>query len=105
MLAREKEAPIQVNKIIDVNRFSSKGKLLHSIAWVLRFVDNLKCKVNSKDKNMSKQVSTDEIERVENFMIRSIQHEAVSKEISYLQNNKKGLSKARPLIYVNQFNL
>ena len=50
MLSREKEVPIQVNKIIDLNRFSSKGKLLRSIAWELRFADNLKCKVNSKDK-------------------------------------------------------
>ena len=101
MLSREKEVPIQVNKIIDVNRFSRKGKLLRSIAWALRFVDNLKCKVNSKDKNTNKQVSTDELERAKNLMIRSIQHEAFSKEISYLQNNATGLSKARPPIYVN----
>ena len=32
MLAREKEVPIQVNKVIELNRFSSKGKLLRSIA-------------------------------------------------------------------------
>jgi len=50
MLSREKEVPMQVNKIIDINRFSRKGKLLRSIAWELRFADNLKCKVNSKDK-------------------------------------------------------
>jgi len=105
MLSREKEVPIQVNKIIDVNRFSRKGKLLRSIAWALRFVDNLKCKVNSKDNNTSKLVRTDELERAENLMIRSIQHKAFRKEISYLQNNTKGLSKARPPIYVNQFNL
>jgi len=54
---------------------------------------------------MNKQVSTDELERVENLMIRSIQHEAFSKEISYSQKNTTGLSKARPPIYVNQFNL
>ena len=51
MLAREKEVPIQVNKICDLSRFSSKGKLLRSMAWVLRFVDNVKCKVNCKDTN------------------------------------------------------
>ena len=105
MLSREKEVPMQVNKIIDINRFSRKGKLLRSIAWALRFVDNLKCKVNSKDNNTSKLVRTDELERAENLMIRSIQHKAFRKEISYLQNNTKGLSKARPPIYVNQFNL
>ena len=105
MLAREKEVPIQVNKILDLSRFSSKGKLLRSMAWVLRFVDNVKCKVNCKDTNTNNQVSIDELERAENIMIRSIQQEAFSKEISYLQNNASGLSKTRPPIYVNQFNL
>ena len=101
----EKEVPIQVNRIIDLDRFSSKGKVLRSIAWVLRFVDNLKCKVNGKVTNTNKQVSMVELERAESLIIRSIQHEAFNKEISYLQNSTAGLGKTRPPIYVNQFNL
>ena len=100
-----KKRSSQVNEILDLNQFSSTGKLLRSMAWVLRFIDNIKCKVNCKDANTKNQVSIDELERVENIMIRSIQQEAFRKEISYLQNNAPGLRKTRPPIYVNQLNL
>ena len=105
MLTREKKVPIQVDKVVDLNRFSTKGKLLRSIAWVLRFIGNLKCKVNNKDINTDNQVSVDELERVENLMIITIQHEAFSKEILYLRGIAIGLNKGKPPIYVNQFNL
>ena len=105
MLTREKKVPIQVDKVVDLNRFSTKGKLLRSIAWVLRFIGNLKCKVNNKDTNTDNQVSVDELERAENLMIATIQHEAFSKEISYLRGIATGLNKGKPPIYVNQFNL
>eukprot|EP00112_Aurelia_sp_Birch-Aquarium-sp1_P002090 Seg1227.8 transcript_id=Seg1227.8/GoldUCD/mRNA.D3Y31 product="hypothetical protein" protein_id=Seg1227.8/GoldUCD/D3Y31 len=97
MLISDTGSQPQIDKILDLTRFSSKGKLLRSIAWVIRFVSNLKCKVSNKDSNTGNQVSTDEIARAENILIRSVQHEAFSKEILYLQANSKGIDFAGPL--------
>ena len=105
MLTKEKENPVQIDKSIDLSRFKNKGKLLRSIAWVIRFVENLKRKVSDKETITENQVSTDEVEKAENILIRSIQLEAFSKEISYLQANSAGKNNAKPPIYVNQFNL
>ena len=56
---------IELGNIIDISRSSSKGKLLCTIAWVLRFVHNINAAVNNKQLNKENILSASEIENAE----------------------------------------
>ena len=90
-----------INKVINIERFSSKERLLRVVAYVLRFIDNL-C---HRNQNNITPVSASEIERAEKMVIRSIQKECFSKDIAYLELNKKEKERYRIPSYSNQFNL
>lgn len=101
MLASNAEAPGNIEQVVDMSRFSSKGKLLSTIAWVVRFVANLKAAVKKQESNKEEKLSVAEINVAENSLIRSIQKEAFPKEISYLVTK----ATSKPPVYVSQFNL
>ena len=93
-----------LSNVIDISRYSSKGKLLRVFSWVLKFIQNLKSVVNNTQLNNENMVSVSEIENADFRIIRSIQFQAFKAELAYLLslNNK---ADKRPPLYVPQFNL
>ena len=91
----------QVNNVFDISRFSTRGKLLRTLAWVHRFIDNLKLAVNKKSLNKECIISVTEFNNAETKFTKSIQGVAFNKEIEYLQSSRN----SKPPIYVSQFNL
>ena len=73
--------PGTVMNIVDIERFNSKGKLLRTLAWVLRFVDNAKAAINKKSMDKEEIVSTDEVSAVEIKVIWAIQSQHCESEI------------------------
>ena len=101
MLVSDISSQPRIDKILDLSRFSTKGKLLRTIAWVMRFVSNLKSAREKSQLNKEEQVSVSEANNAENCLIRSIQSEAFSSEIAYLDSK----STTKPPLRVSQFNL
>ena len=88
-------------QIVSVERFSSKTKLIRTVAWVLRFIRKLKEKISKSNANVYEEpFDSEEISRAEKIVLQQIQKEMFSEEIKYLRN-KQG--KAPKL--VNDFNL
>ena len=73
-----------------MKRFSSKGKLIRCIGWILRFIANLRSAGRKHDINVEPMLSLSEVQEAENLLIRSIQNEQFSKEIYYYSVNRLG---------------
>ena len=70
--------------IPDAERFSSYPKLLRSTAWVSRFIDNLKRKLD-KQPQIEGELTADEIKRAERLQCRKVQSDCFAQEIHDLQ--------------------
>ena len=47
-----------IHKISDISRFGKKDKLLCIMAWVMRFISNLKAAIKKEEQVMEKSIST-----------------------------------------------
>ena len=92
-----------VTNIIELQRFSSKRRLVRTVAWVLRFVHNVKSAISRKDINIEKELNVNEIDNAERLLIRDIQFIEFKEEVQFLLSKGKDSSKVP--IKVNQFNL
>ena len=86
---------------IEFEMFSSKLKLIRVAAYVLRFVSNLKASIKKRAVLKSNELESEEIISAENFVVKFVQREYFSEELSYLKGKKVG----EIPIYVKQFNL
>ena len=76
--------------ILDISRFSKRSRLVRTLAWVLRFIHNLKaCKHSKVESNKSQILNASELKQSEHLIIISVQAEAFSKELKYLLNPKE----------------
>ncbi|XP_046863330.1 uncharacterized protein LOC124457083 [Xenia sp. Carnegie-2017] len=95
-----------LNKAIDITRYSSMKKLLRTTAYVMRFINMLKkmprCERTTNKLTTSEELSSDEIRKVQLLWIRSIQQLSFEKEILFLLS--KNVNSSIP-IYVKQFGL
>ena len=91
----------RIHHIIDISRFGNKNKVLRTIAWIMRFVSNLKSAIRKEELNKEDKIDILEINEAESILVRSIQSEEFPAEISYLATN----ATSKPPLYVNQFNL
>ena len=103
MVSTGTDPDVQLSNVFDISRFSSKGKLLRTFSWVLRFIQNLKSAVQKTQLNKSNMVSVSETNNAEMILIRSIQSRAYRKEIQFLLSSNN--SDTKPPLYVTQFNL
>ncbi|XP_037943341.1 uncharacterized protein LOC119676179 [Teleopsis dalmanni] len=78
--------------LIDMKRYSTFTKLVRVIAWILRFVNNLKLKQRYKGELIPKELIA-----AENYICRQVQYELYKIEINALQNQKE-LPKSSQLI-------
>ena len=99
ILARDR-MPGTVMNIVDIERFNSKGTLLRTLAWVIRFIDNAKAVINKKSVNKEEIVSTDEVSAAEIKVIRAIQSQHFESEIEFLTSNEtiRKTRKKNPLV-------
>ena len=100
LLNRKVVGNSKLKDIVDINRFSSKTKLLRVVAWIFRFINNLR----SKQKVQGKCMNASELEKAENFVIRHIQEESFPSELEFLTRSDKHVARKPPLL-VSQFNL
>ncbi|XP_065062963.1 uncharacterized protein LOC135689604 [Rhopilema esculentum] len=91
----------KVGNVVDFERFGSYQKCVRILAWVLRFIHNLRASLKNNTCQRENQINIEEFANAENVLIRSIQGEFFCKEIDYLQS--KGDKK--PPLYVSQFQL
>ena len=73
-----------VEKVLDLKRFSSKGKLIRCLGWILRFMANLKSVRKKQGRNVEPILCVSEVQEAEKLLLRSIQNEHFYKEIHYL---------------------
>ena len=90
----------KLSNIIDINRFSSTGKLLRVLGWVFRFINNAR----SIKKQAEICITALELENAENFVVKKVQSEQFEKELSFLSHATSSDSQRPPLL-VSQFNL
>ena len=91
------------SEIIAIERFSSKTKLLRTMAWVLRFIAKLKAKVSKSNLNIeheSDTLTSNEIEHAEKTILKQVQNESFVEEIEYLKERK-----GKPPELVHDFDL
>ena len=91
------------SEIIAIERFSSKTKLLRTMAWVLRFIAKLKAKVSKSNLNIeheSDTLTSNEIEHAEKTILKQVQNESFVEEIEYLKERK-----GKPPKLVHDFDL
>ncbi|GFW71857.1 integrase catalytic domain-containing protein [Trichonephila clavipes] len=90
--------------LVDINRFSSLKKLLKTIAWVFRFVNNAR----NIYKSMDFYITADEIQNAEYFWLKCVQSEFYSAEILALKQNEqlRSSSEIKSLVpYLDENNL
>jgi len=105
MSVSSNKSMVSIEKVLDLERFSSKGKLIRCIGWVLRFIAKLRSAGKKHDINVEPMLSVSEVQEAENLLIRSIQNEHFGKEIHYLSLSESARKGMKPPLYVNQFNL
>ena len=94
-----------VLRIIDIDRFSKRSRLIRTVAWMFRFIRNLRAKFYPVIERANTEIlNASELRHAENLLIISVQDESFTKELDYLLNPKKGEGCVPP-IHVTQFNL
>ena len=90
---------VKHNTIISylLTKFSSFNKIVRILAYVLRFIANLKCKTK-----LNSNLTLDELEKALNMIIRDAQIECFSQEYNALLNNKD-LAKNSKILGLNPF--
>ena len=92
-----------IGNVVDVKRFSSKGKLIKTVAYVMKFIRKLR---NSTQgiRTYTWELSAEEIHEAENMIIRSVQVDAFNLELTYLCH-ASAMKDVRPPTLAAQFNL
>ena len=105
MFSKVTEAKSKWSRVIELERFSDKVKLLRTIAWVYRFINNAKSAIKQEKVNDDAVLNVSEINSAENTLVKFIQMENFETEIRYLLLSPSARNNAKTPSYVNQFNL
>ncbi|XP_062704158.1 uncharacterized protein LOC134286550 [Aedes albopictus] len=76
-------------QLLHFERFSKWERLVRAMAYVRRFIDNLRFKAKKQSPNNTKWLSRDELQRAETTVYQQIQHEAFEDELVILKRNRK----------------
>ena len=75
-----------MHELVDIKRSSTKSKLLHTITWLLKFLENLQKARSDCWIVMENYVRVNEVYKAEQLLIRSIQYEVFLHEIAHLSS-------------------
>jgi len=79
-------AAVNYESIIDYSKFSSLNKLLRVVAYVLRFMHNIRCK---REKRRIGAITVEEVKRAKMSIIKLIQREELQEDIKALKCSGK----------------
>ncbi|XP_059216470.1 uncharacterized protein LOC131994137 isoform X1 [Stomoxys calcitrans] len=92
----------QVHSVIpDINRFSKYSRLKRTMAWVLRYMHNLRCKLK-RSAGRSGELSVDEEEESEKYLCKQVQQEMFRDDLADLATRQR-LSEKSELKSLNPF--
>ncbi|GFQ75963.1 uncharacterized protein TNCT_68801 [Trichonephila clavata] len=74
------ESELNTTAVINITKYCSLLKLLRLTGWVLRFVHNIRNRLNKR----CNELTAEEIDGVEKFWIRLVQKDAFVKEVNCL---------------------
>ena len=100
LVTKENPTPPNISELMNCGDFSDLTKLFRVIAYVLRFIDRVKCPRKSTEE-VSNVLTASEISTAENVWIQSIQNDSFSNELEFLKCDKQRLPPNR----VRQFGL
>jgi hypothetical protein len=100
LITKDNSTPPNISELINCDDFSDLTKLFRVTAYVLRFIDRVKCPRKST-KGISNALTANEISRAEGVWIRSIQNDSFTNELEFL----KYASQQLPPNRVRQFGL
>ena len=63
---------LNVSKVMETERSSSYRTCVHTLAWVVRFINNLSASLANNNCQRGHEASKEEVDNVENVLIRSI---------------------------------
>ena len=92
-----------ISNVVDIKCFSSKGKLIRTVAYVMKFIHKLRNSIQGI-KTSTVELSAEEIRETENMIIRSVQVDAFKLELTYFCH-ASARKDVRPPTLVVQFNL
>ncbi|XP_055527534.1 uncharacterized protein LOC129720124 [Wyeomyia smithii] len=84
-------------QLVELRRFSRWERLLHTQAYVLRFIDNIRRK-QRKESIERGNLLQDELIRAENILLKQSQAEMFSDEIALLESSKGPPEKRHPTV-------
>ncbi|XP_028400806.1 uncharacterized protein LOC114523939 [Dendronephthya gigantea] len=97
-----------ISKIIECQRFSTKGRLIRTTAYVLRIIRVLKRRVSAQEntseglkKGKSAELTAAELRQAEELWVRAVQQFSFKDELDFLLSNKTAVAPT----YVTQFGL
>lgn len=76
---------IPVSEVIDFKRFSNWQRLVRAVAYVLRFVHNLKSEFDQRYFDL---LSSDELLLAESFLYRKVQYDSFQEELVIIRFNE-----------------
>ncbi|GFQ75841.1 integrase catalytic domain-containing protein [Trichonephila clavata] len=74
------ESELNTTSVINLTKYSSVQKLLRCTGWVLRFVHNIRNRLNKR----CNELTAEEIDGAENFWIRLVQKDDFAEEVNCL---------------------
>ena len=95
------QTDVDMKDTIKIERFSSKGMLVRTFAWVLRFINNMKSNIMNKKLSKDATVCVSEWRYAETKLTQLIQSECFKDEINYLHSNDDSKKRKRIPLYVN----
>ena len=103
MVSKHVDNYSSIGNIVDIKRFSSKGKLIRTVTYVMKFIRTLRNSIQGI-KTSTGELSVEEVREAENMVIRSVQVDVFDSELRYLchASTRKDI---RPPTLVAQFNL
>lgn len=100
LVTKENSAPHNISELINCNDFSDPMRLFRVPAYVLRFIDRVKC-VRKSTEEVTKELTANEINRAKSVWIRTIQNNSFTNELEFLKSDNQRLPPNR----VRQFGL
>ena len=92
---------VDLKESITIEHFSSKGKLVRTFLWVLKFISNMKSNIRNKKLNKNETVSFSKCRYAETKLTQLIQSECSKNEIDYLLSNDESKKRKQIPIDVN----
>ena len=101
---RKRESVVLVSQeyenkaVFDIGRWSSLGKAVRIVGWVLRFIHNCQ----NKEKYQSKILSLEELKFAKTVLIKSVQNKSYEKEIKQLKS-KSNIKKSSNIFKLSPY--